>query len=56
MKSKLKPLKELFQFPFVEAMFGRRARRFGLGMEILSGLLQDTSPHTSQNKLKLNQL
>jgi hypothetical protein len=29
----------LMQFPFVQALFGRRARRFGLGMEIPSGPL-----------------
>jgi hypothetical protein len=30
---------DLMQFPFVNALFGRRARRFGLGMEIPSGPL-----------------
>jgi hypothetical protein len=30
---------DLMQFPFVQALFGRRARRFGLGMEIPSGPL-----------------
>jgi hypothetical protein len=30
---------ELMKFPFVHALFGRRARRFGLGMEIPSGPL-----------------
>lgn len=29
----------LMQFPFVHALFGRRARRFGMGMEIPSGPL-----------------
>jgi hypothetical protein len=29
----------LMQFPFVQALFGRRSRRFGLGMEIPSGPL-----------------
>jgi hypothetical protein len=29
----------LVQFPFVQALFGRRARRFGVGMEIPSGPL-----------------
>ncbi|MDP3984475.1 MAG: hypothetical protein Q8Q52_05640 [Acidimicrobiia bacterium] len=33
------PLKELFDFPLLEAMYGRRARRFGMGMEIPSGPL-----------------
>ena len=34
-----KALANLMQFPFVQALFGRRARRFGLGMEIPSGPL-----------------
>ena len=33
------PLKDLFDFPLLEAIYGRRARRFGLGMEIPSGPL-----------------
>jgi hypothetical protein len=33
------PLSELLAFPLFEAMMGRRARRFGLGMEIPSGPL-----------------
>jgi hypothetical protein len=33
------PLSHLFHFPLMEAIFGRRARRFGLGMEIPSGPL-----------------
>jgi hypothetical protein len=33
------PLKDLFDFPLLEAMYGRRARRFGMGMEIPSGPL-----------------
>jgi hypothetical protein len=32
-------LQTLLEFPLLEAMFGRRARRFGLGMEIPSGPL-----------------
>jgi hypothetical protein len=32
-------LEELLQFPLIQAMFGRRARRFGRGMEIPSGPL-----------------
>jgi hypothetical protein len=34
-----KAFSNLMQFPFVNALFGRRARRFGLGMEIPSGPL-----------------
>jgi hypothetical protein len=32
-------LEELFRFPLMASIFGRRARRFGLGMEIPSGPL-----------------
>lgn len=32
-------LNDLLKFPLVQALFGRRARRFGLGMEIPSGPL-----------------
>ena len=31
------PLGGLFDYPLLEAIYGRRARRFGLGMEIPSG-------------------
>jgi hypothetical protein len=33
------PLADLFDFPLFDALMGRRARRFGLGMEIPSGPL-----------------
>ena len=33
------PLDHLLRYPLMSAMFGRRARRFGLGMEIPSGPL-----------------
>lgn len=33
------PLKALLEFPLLQALFGRRSRRFGLGMEIPSGPL-----------------
>jgi hypothetical protein len=32
-------IRELLAFPLLEALFGRRARRFGLGMEVPSGPL-----------------
>ena len=35
----------LAQFPFAAALLGRRARRFGLGMEIPDGPLAFKSPH-----------
>lgn len=34
-----KAFAELLQYPFLNALFGRRARRFGLGMEIPTGPL-----------------
>jgi hypothetical protein len=37
------PLDELAHFPLLRAIFGRRARRFGLGMSIPSGPLAYTS-------------
>ncbi len=36
---KSKVYTDLMQFPFLQALFGRRARRFGLGMELPSGPL-----------------
>lgn len=47
MPSKTDPLTDLFDFSLLEAIFGRRSRRFGLGMEIPSGPLaykSDTAP------------
>jgi hypothetical protein len=41
--SRTKPLDDLRQFPLLHAIFGRRSRRFGLGMEIPSGPLAFTS-------------
>lgn len=32
-------LKDLREFPLMDALFGRRARRFGMGMELPSGPL-----------------
>jgi len=39
------PLEHLGQFPLMDAIFGRRARRFGLGMEIPAGPLAHKSRH-----------
>lgn len=33
------PLRDLFEFPLLQAIYGRRSRRFGLGMKIPSGPL-----------------
>ena len=41
-----RPLNELLHFPLFEALFGRRSRRFGLGMEIPSGPLAFRSDAT----------
>ncbi|MBS9405725.1 hypothetical protein KG088_19315 [Halomonas sp. TRM85114] len=38
-------LNDLFHYPLLEAILGRRARRFGLGMEIPSGPLAFRSRH-----------
>jgi hypothetical protein len=40
------PLHDLLHYPLFEAIFGRRARRFGLGMAIPSGPLAFTSRHS----------
>jgi hypothetical protein len=37
MTNRSTPLEELLEFPLMQALFGRRARRFGTGMEIPSG-------------------
>jgi hypothetical protein len=39
MTSDPKRIEELLRFPLLQALFGRRARRFGLGMEIPTGPL-----------------
>lgn len=39
MEELAKPVRELLEFPLTTALFGRRSRRFGLGMEIPSGPL-----------------
>jgi hypothetical protein len=39
MESDRSPIRSLLQFPLMHALLGRRARRFGLGMEIPSGPL-----------------
>ena len=48
MSDKSKPntaIDQLFKFPLMSAILGRRSRRFGLGMSIPSGPLQFTSNH-----------
>ncbi|MEZ4363065.1 MAG: hypothetical protein R3B48_22930 [Kofleriaceae bacterium] len=41
-------LSEVTRFPLLEAMFGRRSRRFGLGMEIPDGPLAYRSRHDAE--------
>jgi hypothetical protein len=45
MASTSQSLTDLVEYPLVEAVYGRRARRFGLGMEIPSGPLAFRSRH-----------
>jgi hypothetical protein len=52
------PLDSVLQFPLLHALFGRRARRFGLGMEIPSGPLayqseKEPLPLTEQEQMLL---
>jgi hypothetical protein len=53
MASPSKGLKTMLEFPLPQALFGRRARRFGLGMEIPSGPLAFRS---GKNPLPLSEL
>jgi hypothetical protein len=48
-------MSELSQFPLLEAIFGRRSRRFGMGMEIPSGPLAHTSSHEPEPLSELEQ-
>lgn len=55
MTTQLNTLTELFEFPLMQALFGRRARRFGLGMEIPSGPLAFKSRFAPQPLSELEQ-
>jgi hypothetical protein len=44
-KEATNPIRELLRFPLMQAIFGRRARRFAYGMEIPSGPLAFKSRH-----------
>lgn len=48
-------LSELLDFPLMHALFGRRARRFGLGMEIPAGPLAYRSDHAPHPLSELEQ-
>jgi hypothetical protein len=50
-----KAMRELFEFPLMQALFGRRARRFGLGMEIPAGPLAFRSRSAAQPLEELEQ-
>ena len=41
----LEEIQELYQFPLLDAILGRRSRRFGLGMEIKEGPNAFKSPN-----------
>ncbi|MEX2423944.1 MAG: hypothetical protein WD990_08195, partial [Acidimicrobiia bacterium] len=49
------PVTDLLDFPLLEAMFGRRSRRFGMGMSIESGPLAFTSDHDPAPLTRLEQ-
>ena len=49
------PLEKLSKFPLMQAIFGRRARRFGYGMEIPSGPLAYKSKHKALQLSELEQ-
>ncbi len=49
------PINELSKFPLMHAIFGRRARRFGYGMEIPSGPLAYKSKHKALPLSELEQ-
>jgi hypothetical protein len=55
MASRPDGIRELLEFPLMQALFGRRSRRFGLGMEIPSGPLAYTSRHAPQPLSELEQ-
>ena len=44
-KSAQGPMQEVWDFPLLKALFGRRSRRFGLGMEMPEGPLAFKSRH-----------
>jgi len=49
-------LETLLEFPLLQALFGRRARRFGLGMEIPSGPLAFSSKRSPMPLTELEQM
>ena len=49
------PVRDLLEFPLLDAVFGRRSRRFGMGMSIASGPLAYTSEHAPAPLTRLEQ-
>ena len=49
-------LQDLLEFPLVEALYGRRARRFSLGSSIPDGPLAFTSQHDPLPLTELEQM
>ena len=49
METKAHPpgLQDVLKFPLIEALYGRRARRFSLGASIPDGPMEFTSRHTT---------
>jgi hypothetical protein len=56
MTNQLTSLQELLEFPLFQALFGRRARRFGVGMEIPSGPLAFRSNRDAMPLTELEQM
>src|SRR5687767_4118027 len=50
------PLEDLAAFPFVEALFGRRSRRFAVGGEIPDGPLAYKSHHEPRPLTELERM
>jgi hypothetical protein len=49
-------LQDILEFPLVEALYGRRARRFSLGSSIPDGPLAFTSQHDPLPLTELEQM
>lgn len=56
MAHRLTPFEDLLEYPLLRALFGRRARRFGLGMTIPSGPLAFTSAKDPMPLTELEQM
>ena len=54
-KSSSGPIRELWNFPLLKALYGRRSRRFGMGMEMPPGPLAFKSRHAPAPLTRLEQ-